>query len=148
MLDISIKPLLKVVNKPAKALGFIKKHIVAVEKIDGTKLTLIRNDLPFDPRDYSKNWIVSYKGNVIYPSEFFGLEGRDSEIKESAIGASQYKFVHDHLRKIHPRTASIPCDTEFFVEFVQNKPTVTRDYCVKHGLFLVGVEYPDPIRAG
>lgn len=138
MLDISIKPLLKVVNKPAKALGFIKKHIVAVEKIDGTKLTLIRNDLPFDPRDYSKNWIVSYKGNVIYPSEFFGLEGRDSEIKESAIGASQYKFVHDHLRKIHPRTASIPCDTEFFVEFVQNKPTVTRDYCVKHGLFLVG----------
>jgi hypothetical protein len=138
MLDISIKPLLKVVNKPAKALGFIKKHIVAVEKIDGTKLTLIRNNLPFDPRDYSKNWIVAYKGNVIYHSEFFGLEGRDSDIKKSAIGASQYKFVHDHLRKIHPRSASIPCDTEFFVEFVQNKPTITRDYHVKHGLFLVG----------
>lgn len=138
MLDISIKPLLKSINKPAKASDFIKKHIVAVEKIDGTKLTLIRNSSPFDPKDYTQNWIVSYKGNVIYPAEFLGLEGRDLEIKESSIGASQYKFVHDHLRKVHSKTSSIPCDTEFFIEFVQNKPTITRDYTEKHGLYLVG----------
>lgn len=138
MLDVSIKPLLKSVSKPSKAADFITKNIVVVEKIDGTKLTLIRNNLPFDPDDYSRNWIVAYKGNVIYPSEFIGLAGRDSEIKSTALGSSQYKFVHDHLRKVHSKTAHIPHNTEFFVEFVQNKPTITRDYDLKHGLYLVG----------
>ncbi len=138
MLDISIKALDKSITSKKKAIDFIKKHVKVVEKIDGTKLTLIRNDEPFDPDDYTKNWIVSYKGRIIYPTEFKGLESRDQEIKASALGTSQYKFVHDHLRKVHSGTGSIPLDTEFFIEFVQNKPTVTRDYGSKHGMFLVG----------
>lgn len=138
MLDISIKALDKAITNKKKAFEFIKKHVKVSEKIDGTKLTLIRNDEPFDPSDYSKNWIVSYKGKVIYPTEFQGLEKREKEIRASALGTSQYKFVHDHLRKVHPGTSAIPADTEFFVEFVQNKPTVTRDYASKHGLYLVG----------
>jgi len=138
MLDISIKALNKAITSKKKAFNFIKKHTRAVEKIDGTKLTLIRNDSQFDPNDYTKNWIVSYKGRIIYPTEFQGLEKRDAEIRTSALGTSQYKFVHDHLRRAHKGTSSIPLDTEFFVEFVQNKPTVTRDYAKKHGLFLIG----------
>jgi hypothetical protein len=138
MLDISIKALDKAITSKKKAADFIRKRVNVVEKIDGTKLTLIRNDEPFDPDDYTKNWIVSYKGRIIYPTEFKGLEARDQEIKASAIGTSQYKFVHDHLRKVHSGTAGVPLDTEFFIEFVQNKPTVTRDYGSKHGLFLVG----------
>lgn len=138
MLDISIKALSKVVTNPKKAADFIRKHILAVEKVDGTKLTLIRNDQKFDPRDYTKNWIVAYKGNILYPTEFQGLEKRDKDIKTSALGTSQYKFVHDHLRKIHPGTGEIPQNIEFFVEFVQNKPTITRDYAKKHGMYLVG----------
>lgn len=138
MLDISIKALDKAMASKKKAFNFVKKHVRAVEKIDGTKLTLIRNDAPFDPNDYTKNWIVSYKGRIIYPTEFRGLEKRDSEIRASALGTSQYKFVHDHLRRIHKGTAEVPFDTEFFIEFVQNKPTVTRDYAKKHGLFLIG----------
>ncbi len=138
MLDISIKALQKAITNPKKASDFIRKHIVAVEKIDGTKLTLIRNDSPFDPKDYSKNWIVSYKGNVIYSTEFKGLEKREKDIKATALGTSQYKFVHDHLKKVHPGTSQIPVNTEFFIEFVQNKPTVTRDYAKKHGMYLVG----------
>jgi hypothetical protein len=138
MLDISIKALDKALTSKKKAFDFIKKHVKVVEKIDGTKLTLIRNDQPFDPKDYAKNWIVSYKGRIIYPTEFQGLESREEEVRSSSIGTSQYKFVHDHLRKVHAGTAGIPNDTEFFVEFVQNKPTVTRDYGAKHGMFLVG----------
>lgn len=138
MLDISIKALDKAITSKKKAIDFIKKHVRVVEKIDGTKLTLIRNDEPFDPDDYTKNWVVSYKGRIIYPTEFKGLETRDQEIKASALGTSQYKFVHDHLKKVHAGAAGIPTDTEFFIEFVQNKPTVTRDYGSKHGLFLVG----------
>ena len=138
MLDISIKALDKVVTTQKKAADFIRRHVVAIEKIDGTKLTLIRNDQPFDPRDYTKNWIVSYQGSIIYPTEFQGLEKRDADIRASSIGTSQYKFVHDHLRRVHAGTSTIPPDTEFFVEFVQNKPTITRDYAAKHGMYLVG----------
>jgi hypothetical protein len=138
MLDISLKALEKVITNPKKAADFLRKHVVAVEKIDGTKLTLIRNDAPFDPKDYTKNWIVAYKGSIIYPTEFQGLEKREKDIKTSALGTSQYKFVHDHLRKIHSGTGEVPLNTEFFVEFVQNKPTITRDYARKHGMYLVG----------
>jgi hypothetical protein len=138
MLDISIKALDKAITSAKKAADFVRRHISAVEKIDGTKLTLVRNDEAFDPRDYTKNWVVSYKGSIIYPSEFSGLEDKDEDIREKSIGSSQYKFVHDHLRKIHGGTGSIPPGTEFFVEFVQNKPTITRDYASKHGMYLVG----------
>lgn len=138
MLDISIKSLAKAVTSAKSAADIVRKRIVAVEKIDGTKLTLIRNGEKFDPKDYAKNWIVAYKGNVIYPTEFVGLEKRGSDIAASALGTSQYKFVHDHLRTVHAGTRTIPANTEFFVEFVQNKPTITRDYARKHGMYLVG----------
>jgi hypothetical protein len=138
MLDISIKALDKAMTSKKKALDFIRKHVRALEKIDGTKLTLIRNDEPFDPKNYLKNWIIGYKGKVIYSTEFKGLEDRDEEIKTSSIGTSQYKLVHDHMRRVHSGTASIPPNTEFFVEFVQNKPTITRDYGSKGGMFLIG----------
>lgn len=147
MLDISIKELSKAIKTKKASADFIRKRIIAVEKIDGTKLTLVRNDEPFDPNDYTKNWIVAYKGNVIYPSESTGLEKRGEEIKASALGTSQYKFVHDHLAKVHSGAGSIPENTEFFIEFVQNKPTVTRDYAKKHGMFLVGYGPTDYVEA-
>ncbi len=138
MLDISIKSVDKAITSKKKASDFVRTPFRVLEKIDGTKLTLIRNDEPFNPEDYTKNWIVSYKGRIIYPTEFNRLVGRHDEIKSYSLGTAQYKFVHDHLKKVHPKTGRIPHNTEFFVEFVQNKPTVTRDYNVKHGLFLVG----------
>lgn len=138
MLDVSIAELGKAIKTTKSAFDFLRKRIRVVEKIDGTKLTLIRNDEPFDPTDYASNWIVSYKGNVIYPTEFTGLEKRDKDVRASGLGTSQYKFVYDHLKKVHDGTQTIPQNTEFFVEFVQNKPTVTRDYAKKHGMFLVG----------
>lgn len=137
-IDISIKDLKKAFGNAKKAADLVGRHVVAVEKMDGTKLTLLRNDEPFDPGNYAKNWIVAYKGNVIYTTEFVGLSGREEEIKTQSIGTAQYKFVHDHLKRVHADTGSIPKNTEFFIEFIQSKPTVTRDYAKKHGLYLVG----------
>ena len=39
---------------------------------------------------------------------------------------------------MHPGTGEIATGTEFFIEFIQNKPTITRDYAKLHGLYLVG----------
>jgi len=53
------------------------------------------------------------------------------------MGTSQYAFIHDHIKKIHKKTKSIPKNTEFFVEFIMNKLTLTREYKHKHGLYLI-----------
>ena len=124
-------------NDRAKAAAFLgDPNIKIEEKIDGTKLTLIRRNNEFDPSDYTKNWIIAYKGNVIFPGEAQGLSGREKEVREKSSGVAQYSLVHDHMARVHPGTAAIPQGTEFFLEFVQRKPTISRDYPQKHGLFL------------
>ena len=136
-LDVSIKQVHKVVTNESKAKSFINSKMKIFEKMDGTKLTLIRNKQPFDSKDYSKNWIIAYKGNIIYATEFEGVD--DKKVKRKSVGTSQYKFVHNHLKKVHKGTGSVKSNTEFFIEFIQNKKTLTRDYKHKHGMFLVGV---------
>lgn len=133
MLDISIPHLEKVLKTEAQIRDFCMKHIVVTEKFDGTKLTLIRNRLPRDDRDYSRNWIVSYKGNRIFPEEF---EGVTDDMLQHSVGVCQYKRVFDHLRKIDSQT-DVMFGTEYFVEFIQNKPTLTRDYTQFGGLYLI-----------
>jgi hypothetical protein len=124
-------------NDRVKAAAFLGDPSVKIEeKIDGTKLTLIRRNNEFDPSNYAKNWIIAYKGNVIFPGEAKGLSSREKEVREKSSGVAQYSLVHDHMAKVHPNTASIPQGTEFFLEFVQRKPTISRDYPQKHGLFL------------
>ena len=73
MLDISILNADKIVmdkNKKVdteKAHQFLNQNFTVEEKADGTKLTLYRNDRPFNPNDYTKNWIVAYKNQIIWP---------------------------------------------------------------------------------
>ena len=141
MLDISIPSLEKTLKNETLIREFCMKHIVVTEKFDGTKLTLIRNKLPRDNEDYSRNWVVSYKGNRIFAEEFIGVT---DDMIQNSIGVCQYNRVFDHLRKV---ATNIDCDsgTEFFIEFIQNKPTLTRDYCTFGDLYLIaastGVRY-------
>jgi len=124
-------------NDRAKAAAFLSDPNLKIEeKIDGTKLTLIRRNNEFDPSNYAKNWIIAYKGNVIFPGEVSGLATREKEVREKSSGIAQYSLVHDHMARVHAGTASIPQGTEFFLEFVQRKPTISRDYPQKHGIFL------------
>ena len=130
MLDISIENADKVKNKDA----FLKDSYTVEEKFDGTKLTLWRNDQEWD-EDYEKNWVIAFKNQILYGSEF---ESTDREkTKKHSVGISQYAFIHDHMKSIHNSTKSFPKNTEVFIEFIQNKLTTTRDYENKHGLYII-----------
>lgn len=135
-LDVSIKHLKKEINTPEKAKHFLSKTISVEEKIDGTKLILVRTDVT-DAKDYYNNWIVSYKGSILYPEEFRHLSDKEKEdIKASSIGISQYALVFDKLKSINKNVGRIPKNTAFSIEFAQNKETLTRTYKVFQALFL------------
>lgn len=132
-LDVSIDHLKKKITNPAKAAEFITKTLRVEEKIDGTKIIIVRNDQ--DSKNYWENWIVAYKGNVLYPEEFIHLTDKDKEeVRTHAISISQYSFVFDKLKTVN--ALSIPKNTAFSMEFAQNKETLTRTYRVRQGIFL------------
>lgn len=134
-LDVSIKHLNKEINTIQKASNFIGKKLHVEEKIDGTKLILVRKDV--DSKNYLDNWIVSYKGNILHPEEFEHFDDQDIEdISSKSIGISQYKNVFEKLKKINNKISSIPKNTAFSLEFAQNKDTLTRSYETTQALFL------------
>lgn len=145
-LDVSIKNLKPFVfgsssnpltpnTQRKKAEYIISKRMIGQEKIDGTKLTLVRTDN--DSNIYSENWVVSYKNNVLYSEEFDNLSSEDIDrIKQSATGISQYALVFDHLKRINDKVKSVPKNTEFSIEFAQKKETLTRTYKSTGTLFL------------
>ena len=106
--DISIEDLKKVMvradaspraraNDIKKAQSFLSDpSIKIVEKIDGTKLTLLRRNNTFDPDDYTKNWYIAYKGNLIYPGEARKLASREEEVRSGSSGTAQYSLIHSH----------------------------------------------------
>ena len=106
------------------------------EKFDGVKLNLFRNDEDFDPKDFSKNWVVSYKNSIMHPDEFKSVSSKKS--KEQGIGITQYRLVFDHLRKYHRHAKDIPKNTEFFIEYMMKKPSLTRKYETNHSMVLIG----------
>lgn len=133
-LDVSIKHLKKEINNEKKALDFVSKKLYVEEKIDGTKLLIIRTDVD-DTKNWYNNWIVAYKGNILHPDEFNYLSDKEKQdVKKSSIGISQYAIVFDHLRSIN--ASKIPKNTGFSLEFAQNKETLTRTYNVTQALFL------------
>lgn len=133
-LDVSIKHLKKEINNDKKAALFVNKRLYVEEKIDGTKLVIIRTDVD-DKDKWYNNWIVAYKGNILYPEEFSYLSDKEKQdIKKSSIGISQYAIVFDRLRSIN--ASKVPKNTGFSLEFAQNKETLTRTYNVTQALFL------------
>lgn len=134
MMDVSIKSIEKVFNTTEKIEKFLNTKVEITEKYDGTKLTLVRNDRDWS-ENFADNWIVAFKGNILYPEEYDFAS--DPTIRKASIGTSQYKLVFNHLKKVHPKTKSIPKNTEFFIEYIMDKPTLTRDYQTKHGMILL-----------
>lgn len=142
-MDISIKNLKKYIFEPKteslrlnRAKDILSQDLVITEKVDGTKLTLVRTEQT-DAVDYTKNWVVAYKGTVLYAREFAHLGDKEkSDISQSSVGIGQYSMIFDHLKKINGKIGSIIKSTEFSVEFAQNKDTLTRTYVNKGGMFL------------
>jgi hypothetical protein len=118
-----------------KALDILSHDMEITEKVDGTKLTLVRTEA--NDADYTKNWIVAYKGQILYAKEFGHISDKDKkDITKVSIGRAQYVLIFDHLKKINGKVGSIPSNTEFSVEFAQNKDTLTRTYENLGGMFL------------
>jgi len=129
-LDISILAASKYLTSDAKKKEFLESPVVVETKFDGVKLTIVYIN---DTGDYTKDWIVSYKGEIQYPAEFDFAS--TSKIKKSSIANAQFKLVFEHLKKITP-VKGIPKNTEFFIEMLMKKPTLSSNYS-KHGMILI-----------
>ena len=130
MMDISIKNIFKELNKKEKEKDFLSDNIEKQEKLDGIKATLIHID---NTGDYTKDWIVAYKGTIIYPSEVHKL-GSIEKVKKESYGESQFAFIWDKLKKANYK--SLPLNQEFFVEFLVKKATVMSSYSNLNGILL------------
>ena len=132
MLDISIKAAHKVLTKPDKIKQFLNADNLVEEKLDGIKVTVVKiaNNKNLD------DWVFSYKGDILYDEEFNYLS--DSDIKKHSIASAQFKFVIDHFKTILSSTSSIPVNTELFIEYLMNKPTLSSSYKQQHGMVLIG----------
>ena len=141
-MDISIKNLKSYVFEPktpalklSRAKDVTSHDLVATEKVDGTKLTLVRTNLK--DKDFEKNWVVAYKGAVLHASEFSHLTDKDKQdISTKSVGIGQYSLIFDHLKNLNHNISSIPTNHEFSIEFAQNKDTLTRTYIQKGGMYL------------
>jgi nicotinamide mononucleotide adenylyltransferase len=130
-LDISIQAAAKYLTSDAKKDEFVSTGVTVEMKYDGVKITLVYID---NTGDYTKDWIVSYKGEIQYPDEF-DFASTDS-IKKSSIANAQFKLVFEHLKKITPGLSGIKKDTEFFIEMLMKKPTLSSNYS-KHGMIII-----------
>jgi hypothetical protein len=113
--------------------SILKGTSTVTEKIDGTKLTVIK---------HNNDIIVSYKSNVITPEE---LSCVSKEHAKASYGMGQYKIA---LQKIHEWNHNIPLRTkpvEFLFEFVQKKHTIHREYSRYHDVFFVSAAETDYI---
>lgn len=130
MLDISILSADKYLNSLAKIKDFLNSTVEIEHKTDGVKVTIFKKDDTGTLKDY----IVAYKGNILYPEEFEYQP--EVKIKKESIGSSQFKLIFKHLEKIGKN--NIPVGTELFIEYLMRKPTLSSDYNQKHKMVLIG----------
>ena len=129
-LDISIQSANKYLTSEKKKQELLTSNTVIEAKTDGIKITLIKKD---STGDYTKDWIVSYKGEIQYPKEFEFAS--TLKIKKSSIANAQFKIIFEHLKKLGK--VNIPNSTEFFIEFLMKKPTLSSNYKRSHGMVLI-----------
>ena len=100
--------------------------------VHNTKLQLFLKEDANNNKSVDKNWIVSYKGNVLYSTEF----GHNTpEESKQSIGSSQFRFVFDVLKNIN--VDEIPKGYQYFCEYLIDKPTLMSQYSKKYVLILL-----------
>jgi len=105
-LDISIQAASKYLTNNKKKEEFLSTPVTVELKFDGIKTNLIYKD---NTGDYTKDWIVSYKGDIQYPgaNDFAST----TAIKKSSIANAQFKIIFDYLKKVTPNISGIPLNT-------------------------------------
>lgn len=136
MLDISI---LNIDKAKKQIIELLDVPVTITEKTDGVKITIVRNEKEYSP-NWQENWIVSYKGNVIHPEDFSGVDSQtEKQSLLSSIGVTQFKQIFNILEQANSKKTiqEIPKNTELFFEFLMRKPTLTRQYKKYHELILI-----------
>lgn len=128
-LDISILNVNKYLTSDKRKEEFIWTPCTIEQKTDGIKVNIIKIS---STGDNLKDFVVSYHGNIIYPTEF--EYASTQRIKLNSINMSQFKVLFEHLK--HLDLSKIPESVEFFVEFACKKPTLSSNY-TKHGFVLL-----------
>jgi len=131
-MDISVKSAKNVLKDKRKLLSFLETQQIVEEKLDGLKVNLILKKDASSKKPYTENWIVAYKGNVLYPEEF--EYNTDEEAKKS-IGSSQFKFIFDTLKQVNVN--NLPKGYQFFCEYLVKKPTLMSQYNNLYNLILL-----------
>jgi len=140
-LNISIKNVDKAIKDEKSASSLINQDIEVYGKYDGTKLSILRTDAEWNDTRWWDMFIVSYKGNIIYGTEYYDVHP-EADL-DKTVGVSQYKTIIDYISDNFKSWKSIPKNTEFFVEFLMNKPTLTRKYTKLRQLVLIGYSSVD-----
>lgn len=135
VIDISMKQLNDRLKNTSGIKSFLKSDITIEEKTDGVKVQLILKDDADIKKPYYENWIISYKGNVIYPGEFDYQD--DETIKKESIGSSQFKFIFNYLKDNNISIGVLPKGYQFFCEYLIKKPTLMSQYTDLYKLILL-----------
>ena len=131
-LDISILSAEKYLTSDKRKEFFLYNPCVITQKTDGIKVSIIKVS---NTGNNLKDFVVAYKNNIIYPSEF--EYASTQKIKLNSINNSQFKILFEHLKKFD--LSKIPESVEFFVEFACKKPTLSSNY-TKHGFVLLAYD--------
>ena len=131
-IDISIKSADKVLKDKRKLLTFLENHTRVELKLDGVKVQIIVKKDADPTKPYYENFIVAYKGNVLWPEEF---DYNDDEEAKASIGSSQYKFIWDTLKQAD--ITKLPKGYQFFCEYLIKKPTLMSQYTNLYNLILL-----------
>ena len=131
MLDISILNADKYLTSDKKYEEFFTNEVKIEMKTDGVKVTALK----VASNGNLDDWIIAYKGNILYNDEYDYNSLKD--IKTKSIGSSQFRILLEHFEKVASRAKSIPEGTEIFIEYLMNKPTLSSNYKIKHGMVLI-----------
>jgi nicotinamide mononucleotide adenylyltransferase len=130
MLDISILPLSKMLTSDSKKEEFISSEMSIEAKTDGIKVTVLKIN---DTGEFSKDWIIAYKGNVLFDGEYEFTS--KTHIKNVSNGSAQFKILIDHFKSLGD--VNVP-KGEYFIEFLMRKDTLSSNYAIRHNLILIG----------
>ena len=129
-LDISILSADKYLTSQKKLIDFFNTECTIEAKTDGVKVTALK--IADDGK--LSDWIIAYKGHILYKSEFEYQP--DTKARIESIGTSQFKILLNHFEKIGKN--NIPVGTELQLEFLMRKPTLSSHYKRPHGIVLIG----------
>jgi len=133
-LHMSILAAGKWLTSEKKKAIFLSSPAIVEMKSDGVHLTALKIG---STGNFEKDWIIAYKGNILYSEEFDFAA--NSTIKQKSVGASQFKIALEQFKEYAPKVAKkIPVGTELFIEYLIKKPTLMSEYKRNHRMILIG----------